>query len=244
MGAGLAGFGYLGYKIADMNRNKMSYLAEGQTYMSPLVQSRLSKTFGWFSYGLLSTAGSVYYLRNSTAWAVIPWWAFMGGMMACGAASHAFDYDTQLPFKVMSFTAMTWLMGLTIVPLVQGFGVAVAADAALATGLSMATLGGIAFYSPSEQFLNWGGALGMACTGMLFVSVASIFNPASNALYNMWLWGGLGLTGALTLYDTQAILHNAKTVQRFDPLGNCIGIYMNAINFFIRMMLIMGGNKK
>lgn len=39
-------------------------------------------------------------------------------------------------------------------------------------------------------------------------------------------------------------MHQAKTMQNFDALGNSIGLYMNAINFFIRMMLIMGGNRK
>jgi hypothetical protein len=83
LAAGLAGFGYLAYRTSDMNRNKMSYMAEGQTYMSPLVQDRLGKTFGWFSYGLLSTAGCVYACRNSMAWAAVPWWAFMGGTVLC-----------------------------------------------------------------------------------------------------------------------------------------------------------------
>jgi len=29
LGMGLAGFGYLGYRVSDMNRNKMAYMAEG-----------------------------------------------------------------------------------------------------------------------------------------------------------------------------------------------------------------------
>jgi len=244
LGLGIAGFGYLAYTVGDMNRNKMRYMAEGQTFMSPLVQSRLGKTFGWFSFGITSTVACVYACRNTMAWAALPWWAFMGGTFACMMGAHAFDYETQLPLKIASYTAMTGLMGLTIVPLVQAFGIATAADAALATGLSMGTLGGIAYNAPSEQFLNWGGMLGIACTGMLFVSIASIMNPASRALHNVWLWGGLGLTGCLTMYHTQEIIHRAKTEQMFDPLGNSIGIYMNAINFFIRMMLIMGGNRK
>jgi len=107
-----------------------------------------------------------------------------------------------MPLKVLSYTGMTALLGLQVLPIVQGVGIATAADAALATGLSMATLGGIAYNAPSEQFLNWGGMLGMGCTGMMFVGLMSMFNPASKALHNIWLWGGLGLTGALTLYNT------------------------------------------
>ena len=108
----------------------------------------------------------------------------------------------------------------------------------------MAALGLLAYYAPSEQFLNWGGVLSVACTGMVFVSLASIYNPASMALYNVWLWGGLGLTGFFALYDTQAVLIQAKTLQNFDALGCCLGLYMNAINFFVRMMLIFGGQRK
>lgn len=102
---------------------------------------------------------------------------------------------------------MCSLIGLSLVPHVQIFGVAAAADAALATGLSMASLGAIAYNAPSEQFLNWGGALGIGCTGMFVVGMMSMFNPASRALHNIWLWGGLGLTSCLTLYHTQAILY-------------------------------------
>lgn len=47
----------------------------------------------------------------------------------------------------------------------------------------------------------------MGCMGMMAVSMMGMFNPQSKALYNIWLWGGLGLTGALTLYHTQAIMY-------------------------------------
>lgn len=38
MALGLSGFAYLGYKINDLNSNKAAYMAEGQTFMSPIVQ--------------------------------------------------------------------------------------------------------------------------------------------------------------------------------------------------------------
>lgn len=79
---------------------------------------------------------------------------------------------------------------------------------------------------------------------MFAVSMLGMFMPGSRAIYNIWLWGGLGLTSALTLYDTQAIIYRAKTMQNFDPLGNSIGMYMNAINFFVRILMIMQGGKK
>jgi len=224
-----------------MNANKAAYLAEGQTYMSPLVQKRLAHTFGWFGYGIMSTSAFIYYMRNSTRH-VGPIPLFIGSLGLL-YLSHIIDYETALPAKALAYTAFTGMMGMSVLPLIQVSAASAVADAALATGLSMSALAGTAYMAPSEQFLNWGGALSIASAGMLFVGLASMFSP-SKGLFNIWLWGGLGLTGAFTLYDTQAILYRAKTSANFDPLGNSIGIYLNGLNFFIRFLMIFGGGRK
>lgn len=153
LGIGLTGFGYLGYKISDMNRNKAAYMAEGQTYMSPIVQKRLSNTFGWFGYGILTTSAFVYQLRNyMPMWMMSPMagWGLLAASFACYLGAHAFDYERQFPLKVLAYTAFTGVMGLAILPLVQMSSAAAVADAALATGLSMTSLAGIAYMAPSE----------------------------------------------------------------------------------------------
>ena len=94
IGGATAGFLYLGYSINAMNRNKLAYMAEGHTMMSPLVQQRLRNTFGFFSYGILTTAATVYACRNTMAWAAIPWWGYMGGMFAMMYGCRALDYQT------------------------------------------------------------------------------------------------------------------------------------------------------
>jgi len=76
------------------------------------------------------------------------------------------------------------------------------------------------------------------------VSLLGIFNPASKALYNIWLYGGLALTSALVLFRTQSLLYNAKNQHNFDPLGSSVGFYLDAINFFVRFLAIMQGSKK
>lgn len=173
--------------------------------MSPLVQKRLSHTFGWFGFGILTTSAFVFQMRNSSMmWLASPLapWILLAASFGCYLGAHAFDYNTQFPLKVLAYTAFTGIMGMAILPLIQMSSAAAVADAALATGLSMSSLAGIAYMAPSEQFLNWGGALSLACMGMMAVSMMSMFNPASKALFNIWLWGGLGLTGALTLFHT------------------------------------------
>ena len=63
-------------------------------------------------------------------------------------------------------------------------------------------------------------ALGLG--GMLGISVLSMLNPASRALTNLWLYGGLGLFGAFMLYDTQVVLARAKTEFKFDPISTSV----------------------
>jgi FtsH-binding integral membrane protein len=89
----------------------------------------------------------------------------------------------------------------------------------------------------------WGGALGMGCAGMLGIGLASMFWP-SPALFNIWLYGGLVLFSAFTLYDVQKIIHRAKTAHKYDPIGQSLGIYLDTIILFERFLIIFMQNKK
>ena len=89
---------------------------------------------------------------------------------------------------------------LGMIPLINMASMPIIFDALFATGFTMGGLGLVAYNAPSEQFLNWGGALGMGCAGLIGISIASAFWP-SQALFNIWLYGGLLLFSAFTLYD-------------------------------------------
>lgn len=101
-------------------------------------------------------------------------------------------------------------------------------DAALATGVSMSAFAAVAYNAPSEQFLMWGGAIGLLSGGMLAVSLLGMLT-GSRSLYNIWLYGGLAMAGIYTMYDTQKIIYNAKHQTQFDPINNAFEIYMDAI---------------
>lgn len=59
--------------------------------------------------------------------------------------------------------------------------------------------------------MRWGGPLALGMGGMLGISLLSIVYPGSPALTNIWLYGGLALFSAFVMYDTQKIIHSAKT---------------------------------
>ena len=134
-------------------------------------------------------------------------------------------------------------MALSMVPLINMASIPVIYDALFATGITMGGLGLVAYNAPSEQFLKWGGALGMGCAGLIGVSLLSMFFP-SQGLYNIWLYGGLVLFSAYVLYDTQKLIHNAKTKAKWDPINESLGLYLDAIILFERFLIIFMGNKK
>jgi FtsH-binding integral membrane protein len=133
--------------------------------------------------------------------------------------------------------------GLGMVPLIQMASMPIIYDALFATGITVGGLGVVAYNAPSEQFLMWGGALGMGCAGLLGLGLVSMFWP-SPALYNMYMYGGLLLFSAFVLYDVQKIIHDAKTRQRYDPINSSLGIYLDTIIIFKHFLMIFMNNKK
>ena len=118
IGGSCAAFAYLAYTISDMNRNKMKYMAEGHTYMHPVVQQRIAKTLGYFSYGIFATAGTVYTLRNSMIWASIPWYVGLAASIGMMYGTLAIDYERMFPLKLAMFTGFAGVTGMFILPLI------------------------------------------------------------------------------------------------------------------------------
>lgn len=243
MGGALAGMGYLTYSSLQLKNNRQAYSQQGETFMSPLVQKRVSQTLSYFGFGLGMTGLIAYSLRNSHAAMNLHWAVCLIGMMGFQIGTRSMDYKTQYPMKMAMYCGFLGMVGVTIMPLCVMAGGALVVDAALATGVSMSALAGVAYMAPSEQFLRWGGALGIACGGMFCLSLMCMFTN-SQALFNMWLYGGLLLNGALVLYQTQKIIHNAKTQREFDPINQSLGIYIEAVNIFQRILIILMGNKR
>ena len=62
------------------------------------------------------------------------------------------------------------------------------------------------------------------------------------------LYGGLGVFGAFVLYDMSKILEHARLAQMgaipADPLRESIGLYLDAINIFTRLVAILSNGQR
>mmetsp|Transcript_7262 Transcript_7262/g.10206 ORF Transcript_7262/g.10206 Transcript_7262/m.10206 type:complete len:282 (+) Transcript_7262:165-1010(+) len=210
--------------------------------LTPLVQDRIGKTFGWLGYGILTTSTVVGRMRHNFYWQKfhpVVWFTF--AMIAFANAYHL-DYNEMFIPKVAAFTCFTGFMGMMILPIVMQASASLAADAALITGASMMGLAGIAYVAPSETYLSTKGPLTFASMLLMMASSYSVMWPASRAIYNSWLVCGTVITSAMVMYHSQEILHEAKTAEYYDPLGSCISLYLDGLRLFVFILSLLENN--
>lgn len=146
------------------------------------------------------------------------------------------NYDTNWAAKNLVYAAFVGSMSVSLLPLIHMYSMPVIYDALIATSVTVGGLGAVAWNAPSEQFLAWGAPLSLGLGALCGCSLLSILYPGSKALYNVGLYGGLALFSALLLYDTQRIMSDAKTMRVYDPINSSIGVYLDAINLFVRFV--------
>jgi FtsH-binding integral membrane protein len=239
--ASLAGLTYLSW----LGHRQFINAKPGQqmTLFNPIVKERLNKTFGYFCGAIGTTGVMMYFLRNSSLVFMNPW-LLLGASMASIIGVHMVDYNRNWALKNLLYATFVGTISLSLVPLLHVYSLPIIYDAAIASTGIMGALGLVAYNSPSEQFLNWGGPLAIGCGGMLGISLLSMLYPGSPALTNIWLYGGLALFSAFVLYDTQYIVQRAKTDFMYDPVNQSMRVYMDAINIFVRLVMILGNSNR
>ncbi|ETO30805.1 hypothetical protein RFI_06315, partial [Reticulomyxa filosa] len=143
------------------------------------------------------------------------------------------------PFRVLKKIKMCcWVLYQTI-------GGSIVQQAALITGCVVGGMSAVALAAPNDQFLRMGPMLGVGLGVVIAASFGGMFFPTSSLLMNVSLYGGLGVFGLFTAYDAQRVLHDAQVVDRFDPIAEQFGLYMDSINIFVRIVqILMMQNRK
>jgi growth hormone-inducible transmembrane protein len=209
-----------------------------------MVQQRIGTTMAYFSGACCTTGAMMYALRNSSRALSMNPWLLLGLSFGTMFATHSVDYERNWVLKNMLYGGFIGTISLSLVPLIHMYSMPIIYDACIATSMTIGSLGVVAYNSPSEQFLKMGGPLALGMGGLMGVSLLSILYPGSPALTNIWMYGGLALFSMYVLHDTQRIMYNAKTQKQFDPIVNSIHVYMDAVNIFVRMVMLLGNSKK
>ena len=91
--------------------------------------------------------------------------------------------------------------------------------------------------------------------GLIAVCIASIGSVALPAtairtisvMENVSLYGGLVVFSGLVLWDTKKIIEHAEKAhdkRQLSPINESLGIYLDFINIFLRILKIMDGQRR
>jgi FtsH-binding integral membrane protein len=259
-GASLVGLGALCYYGLGLS-NQVG--AVDRAILWPdTVKHRIRDTYMYFGGSLAITAASAVAIsRNVRLMSFLAggsWMRMLGTlavMVGSGMVCQSIPYSEGFGAKQMAWMVHSAVIGAVVAPLTY-LGGALMLRAACYTAGVVGGLSTLAVCAPSDKFLYMGGPLAMGLGAVFVSSIGTWFLPPTTALgaglYSVAMYGGLVLFGAFLLYDTQKIVYRAEThpiyaMQRYDPVNNSIGIYLDTINIFIRIAMILaggGGNRR
>lgn len=99
-----------------------------------------------------------------------------------------------------------------------------------------------ALLAKERSYLYLGGMLSSCLTVMCLLGLANIFF-GSYLIYKVQLYGGLMLFSAFILYDTQLIIAKKKNGDN-DFVWHSVDLFLDFINIFRRLMIILADNKE
>lgn len=226
-----------------------------------VVRMRIRDTYAYFGGSLVFTAASAVAISRSPRMMNLmmrnSWVSLIGcmaAMIGTGMLCRSIPYKEGFGAKQLAWILHSCTVGAVIAPLTLLGGPLLIRAACYTAGV-VGGLSTVAICAPSEKFLNIGGPLAMGL-GVVFVSsIGTWFLPPSTVLgaglYSVAVYGGLVLFGMFLLYDTQKIIHAAEHhptygMMPYDPVNHSVGIYLDTINIFMRIAMILagGGSRK
>ncbi|XP_074519316.1 growth hormone-inducible transmembrane protein isoform X2 [Halichoeres trimaculatus] len=221
-----------------------------------IVKDRIHSTYMYFAGSVGLTALSAYAVGRTPqlmslmmrgSWMAIG--ATFAAMIGAGMLVRSISYEHSPVPKHLAWMLHAGVMGAVIAPLTL-LGGPLIMRAALTTAGIVGGLSFTAMCAPSEKFLTMGAPLGVLFGVVFASSIGSMLLPSTSVfasgLYSISVYGGLLLFSFFLLYDTQKVIKRAEThptygVQKYDPINACMGIYVDTLNIFVRLMAIMSG---
>lgn len=245
LGVSVAGLSYLSMRnLSHASAYDKALLNSQISYNQNVVNTRTRDTIVYLTSGLALTGALTTGMMRTRALAAAlnPWTMLLSlpATMFCMYKIHS--TPTNSATKPLYFLGFNSCIAFSLVPLSAMIPAVVLRDAGLLTTGLMTGLGLVAYTSKDDAFVGMSGVLGAGLGALLALSIANIFlnSPVIN---NIWLYGGLALFGGMTLYDVKQVQNRAKLQEHFDPMAESIKVYMDFINMFVRLAIILNNQK-
>ncbi|KAF7299667.1 Bax Inhibitor family protein [Mycena chlorophos] len=234
---------------------------ETRASLSQAERSLLNSTFAYTGAGLTVTAaiarmmyrsGFVFRIMAANPWVVVGA-SLVGGIGSIIGVQNTAPENTLL--KHLFFLGFNTFQAATLAPLPLLFPATIMFRAGLYTLGVVGSLSYVGATAANDKYLMLGGPLLAGVTVVALSTLAPLVLPvtAVRALAiteGIYLYGGLAVFGGFVLYDTQKILMHARMAEagmmKNDPMRESIGLQLDIINIFIRLVqiLAMNNNKR
>ncbi|EDQ88800.1 uncharacterized protein MONBRDRAFT_25880 [Monosiga brevicollis MX1] len=245
--AGVVGLGVVGAALAS--GTTAAGTVHDNSVWQPAVRQRISSTFTAFGAGVVFTGVATVALFRGGAHMlmmgrpILSLFVGVGSMFATSMLVHSLPAENTVA-KYGALALFNTAVAFSLCPLML-LGGPLLLRAAAVTGGIVGSLSIVAANSPSDQFLWMAGPLAMGLGAVVVSSLGAAFLPSMRfapMLHKVSLYGGLVVFSGFVLYDTSLIIENAKRKLKFDPVGESMRVYMDAINIFVRIAQIMAMN--
>lgn len=138
-----------------------------------------------------------------------------------------------------------FIQGVMVTPLIQSMAAldpVIPLKAFVLTCAVFASFSLAALVTRERKFLYLYGTCCSLLFGLLVLSLLNLFFR-SPFLDNVWLYGGLLLFSVFVAVDTQMIIQRALQGNS-DSVMSALDLFLDALNIFVRIMIILGRNKK
>jgi len=254
LGLGVGGLGYLSYQGGVARDERLQTMLSSSAIVNrAVVIQRTKDTLTYFGAGLGLTSILTFGMMRSPTF--INFSARMSSrpimyLMLTIPSIFLTIYGMNKPatpenstIKHASWFAFNTLISFTLAPFVYMAGAQLAAQAGLMTAGAVGGLAYVAYNSKNDAFLGLNGFLAAGSGVMMACAMASFFTNSA-LVHNVWLYGGLALFLAYVLYDVNQIKIKAERSAAFDPMAQSVHIYMDTINIFIRILMILDSKKR
>ncbi len=216
-----------------------------------VVQTTMSRVYGWMSLALIISAVSALYTAQSTILLSLVFsnqWTFSG----LAIAELALVIGVTSNIQRLSFPVAALLMGLysvingiTLSTILLIYEVGTIQAAFLATALTFGCMSAIGYFT-RKNLSSMGGFLTMALIGLFIAIVVNLF-MRSTMMDTIITYVGLFVFIGLTAYDTQKIkswllAQNNETqleVRKIALIG-ALHLYLDFVNLFLYILRFLG----
>ena len=256
---GVGGIGGAGaYAYLDTDKKKFKNLASNFVNENEIlvntkedIKKRIKTTYGYVLGNLSVTAGCAYaffkfgfadVVMRSNPFVYLGCFLLVTIPLIFGVMTT--DYNKDRTLKHMMLLGLNASLAATLCPIVA-VGGSILAQASLATGCVVGGLSLAGFKYDPETFSSLEAPLGIGLGAVVAACIGQMFFPIS-ILQNIALYGGLVVFSGLTMTDTSRMKENAikHTEDTYDPINESMGIYLDVINMFIRIVTVLDKNKK